>query len=71
MKSSGLHKKIHAKTGIDQGLGGASLQATLTADLFLFLQASWTLQRMKRSRRAREKEEKSYERIKTSKGRDV
>ena len=57
------------KTGADEGLGGANLQATLTADLFLFLQAPWTLQKMKRSRGGGEEEKKSYRKIKTSKGR--
>ena len=42
-KSSGFYRKIDAKTGTDQGLGGASLQATSTADLFLFLQIPWIL----------------------------
>ena len=70
-KLSGLYKKIHAKTGADQGLRGASLQTTLMADLFLFLQAPWTLQKMKRSRGGREREEKSSEKIKTSKERDL
>ena len=70
-KMSGLYKKIHMKTGADEGLGGANLQATLTADLFLFLQAPWTLQKMKRSRGGREKKEKSSEKIKTSKGREI
>ena len=55
-KSSGFYKKIHMKTGADQGLGGASLQATSTADLFL-LQVSWMLQSKRRSRGGREKEE--------------
>ena len=58
MKSFGLYKKIHGKIGIDQGLGGASLQATLTADLFLFLQVPWILQKMKRYEGGREKEKK-------------
>ena len=70
-KMSGLYKKIHVKTGADQGLGGASLQATLTADLFLFLQAPWALQKMKGSRGEREEREKSSRKIKTSKGREV
>ena len=60
-KSSDLYKKIHMKTGADQGVRGASLQATLTVDLFLFLQAPWILQRMKRSRGRREEEEIALE----------
>ena len=70
-ESSGLYRKIHTKTDADQGLGGASLQAILTVDLFFFLQAPWTLQRMKKSRGGREGKEKSFEKIKTSKGREV
>ena len=71
MKVSSLYQKIYAKIGTDQGLRGASLQATLMADLFLFLQASWALQRIKRSREGREEKEKNSKKIKTSKGRDV
>ena len=36
-KSSGLYKKIHVKIGVDQGLGGASMQVTSIVDLFLLL----------------------------------
>ena len=50
MKSSSLYRKIHAKTGVDQGHEGANLQATSMIDLFFFLQTPWTLQRMKGSR---------------------
>ena len=57
-KSSGLYKKIHTKTGIDQGLEDASLQITSTADLFLLLQAPWTLQSDRRSGGEREEEMK-------------
>ena len=70
-KLFGLYKKIHTKTGADQGLGGASLQATSTVDLFLFLQAPWILQKMKECRGGREEEEKSSRKIKTSKKIDV
>ena len=35
-KSSGLYRKIHAKTGADQGLRDASLRTTSTADFFFF-----------------------------------
>ena len=59
------------KTSVDQEFGGASLQATLTADLFLFLQGPWILQRMKGSRGGREEEEKNFEKIKISKEKDV
>ena len=58
IKSFGLYKKIHAKTGADQGLGGASLQATLTASFFHLLQATWTLQNKRGFRGGREEEEK-------------
>ena len=57
MKSSGLYKKIHVKTGADQRLGGASLQAISTADLFL-LQVSWILQSKRGSREGIEEEKK-------------
>ena len=57
-KSSSLYKKIHAKTGADQGLGDVSLQTTLTVDLFLLLQAPWTLQSDRRSRERREEEKR-------------
>ena len=57
-KSSDLYKKIYMKTDIDQGLEDASLQTTLTTDLFLFLQEPWILQSDKISRRGREKENK-------------
>ena len=57
-KSTGLYKKIHTKTDADQGLGDASLRITSTADLFLLLQASWTLQRDRESGGGREEEEK-------------
>ena len=71
-KSSGLYRKIHMKTGTDQGLGCASLQASSMADLFFFLQAPWMLQRMKESGGGRQKEEeKSYKKIKTSKRIDI
>ena len=56
MKLSGLYRKIHAKTGADRNLGGASMQATSTADLFLLLQATWTLQNKKGSEGGREEE---------------
>ena len=59
MESSGLYRKIHIKIGADQRLGDSSLQATSIADLFLLLQASWTLQNSRRSREGREKEDKS------------
>ena len=58
IESSGLYRKIHAKIGTDQGLEGASLQATSTADLFLLLQTPWTLQSKRRSKGGREEEEK-------------
>ena len=57
-KSSGLYRKIHAKTSADQELRDASLRTTLTADLFFLLQAPWTLQSDRKSRGGREKEEK-------------
>ena len=66
-KSFGLYRKIHVKTGVDQGLRGASLQATSTADLFLLLRAPWTLQSKKRSEGGREEEEKSSKNSKNSK----
>ena len=59
MKLSGLYRKIHAKTGPDQRLGDASLQVTSIVDLFLLLQASWTLQSSSESRGGTEEEEKS------------
>ena len=37
-ESSDLYRKIHMKTGANQRLGGANLQAISTADLFLLLQ---------------------------------
>ena len=58
MKSSGLYRKIHAKTGADQELGDASLRTTSTADLFLLLQAPWTLQSDRIFGGEREEEEK-------------
>ena len=39
MESSTLYKKIHAKTGADQGLEDASLQVISITNLFLLLQA--------------------------------
>ena len=64
IKSSGLYRKIHMKTGIDQELGGASLQATSIVDLFLLLQVPWILQSKRRSRRGIVEEEKSCEKSK-------
>ena len=66
-KSSNLYRKIYAKTGTDQGLGDASLQATSTTDLFFLLQAPWTLQSKRRSEEGREEEEKSSKRLKNNK----
>ena len=40
-KSSGLYRKIHVKTGADQGLRDASLRTTSITDLFLLLQVPW------------------------------
>ena len=68
IKSSGLYRKIHMKTGIDQELGGASLQATSIVDLFLLLQVSWTQQSNKGSRGEREEEEKSSKKSQNKKG---
>ena len=62
-KLSSLYRKIYVKTGADQGFGGASLQATSTADLFL-LQAPWTLQSNREFKKGKEKEEKSSEKSK-------
>ena len=55
---SGLYKKIHVKTGTDQGLGGASPQVTSIVDLFILLQVLWTLQSKRGSRGGIEEEEK-------------
>ena len=42
-ESFDLYRKFHVKISIDQGLGGASLQATSTADMFFLLQVPWIL----------------------------
>ena len=66
-ESSSLYRKIHMKIGIDQGLGGASLQIILTTDLFLLLQALWTLQSSRGSGEEKEEEEISSGKSKNSK----
>ena len=70
IKLSDFYRKIHMKIGVDQRLGGASLQATSTADLFLLLQVPWTLQSNRRSRGGREEEEKNFRKSQNNKGID-